>query len=408
MILLGRKYGRKWKEVAWKMRLLRQGRERRRKFAQSMQGLALSSHQRRSPSTDLDKMSTSKARGEDGIVQQPQTTAMPPPPRPTKGQGTSKSIPTETIPQHSSVPGHRSDSKSQRRGPVITTEPAASRITKVSPKHHKRSTTAGDAGSLHRSWKTASSSASSLSAASNSVLRESIMAKARHLLAGRPTDTTRTDYFRLKAMGIDPDTPSVPAMGSKRTRNEFEVEAKKAQKMSPAEKIKPSSLAKSDPSQMPGQIPPSASATRQVVDDPDEELLAQMRRAREAMSESISWFQEERAKSEFSRSSSESRPETAKERRLREWAPTPSRTEQRLAITGGHGLIPKDFGVSRSSRRATEERMISGLECSQPQGFPDVITDFDPDVDDNFDRRVGDSGGDLMAKGSSAEDAIEL
>ena len=233
------------------------------------------------------------------------------------------------------------------------------------------------------------------------------MTKPRHLLAGIPTDTTRTDYFRLKAMGIDPDTPSVPATGSKRTRNEFEVEAKKAVKLSPGDRSKYSSSAKSDSPQMPGGTLPSESAATQAVDDPDEELLAQMRRVREAMSESISWFQEERAKSELSRSSSETRPETAKEKCLREWAPTPSRTEQRLAVTGGHGLIPKGYGVSRKRRQRTEERLDDESETTQSQGFTAMTMGFDSGVSTGFgDSR--ESSQDFLAKGSSVEDAIEL
>lgn len=233
------------------------------------------------------------------------------------------------------------------------------------------------------------------------------MAKARHLLAGVPTDTTRTDYFRLKAMGIDPDTPSVPATGKKRTRMEFEVEAKEALKLSPADRTNSTSLAKSHSPHITGQASLPDSTARQVANDPDEELLAQMRRVREAMSESIDWFQEERAKSELSRSSSESCTETAKEKRLREWAPTPSRTEQRLAITGGHGLIPKDFGVSRNSRQPSEDRATIRSEGSQPQGFVAMTMGFNPIARGGF---VGsrECSQDFVAKGSSVEDAIEL
>lgn len=289
----------------------------------------------------------------------------------------------------------------------MRTGPGSSRITKISQGHHKSSSTVEHAGSLHRTSKTTSSSSVFLRAASKSVLSDSTMAKARHLLAGIPTDTTRTDYFRLKAMGIDPDTPSVPATGSKRTRNESEVEAKKALKLSPADGLKSSSSAKLDSSQAPGQKLPPDPAARQAVDDPDEELLAQMRRVREAMSESISWFQEETAKSEFSRSSSESRPETAKEKRLRKWVPTPSRTEQRLAMTGGHGLIPKDFGVSRNSRQPTEEMADSGSACAQPQGFAAMTMGSNTIASTGF-GGSRESSQDFVAKGSSVEDAIEL
>lgn len=369
-----------------------------------MQGLARSSHQRQGPKSELGKILTSKAREEGGLVQPPQSTAMPPPPTPLKGQRNRQSLSTDVEPQNSPAHGQWSSKKPQYRGPIIRTDASSSRIKKSSQAHHKRSSTAGDAGTLYRSWKTASSNSLSFPVASRSVMSESTMAKARHLLAGIPTDTTRTDYFRLKAMGIDPDTPSVPATSNKRTRMEFELDAKKALKSSPADRRKFSSLAKSDSPHMTGQTSLPDSKARHAVDDPDEELLAQMRRVREAMSESINWFQEERSKSELSRSSSESRTETAKEKRLREWAPTPSRTEQRLAITGGHGLIPKDFGVSRNSRQPSEERAKIRSEGCQPQGFAAMAM---PIARGGFGGSRG-SNQDFVAKGASVEDAIEL
>ena len=395
--------------MAWKLGLLRKGRERRRNLAQSMQVLARSSRQRRGANNDLGETHTSKDRTEDDITQPPRITTMPPPPTPMNGQQKRKSLPVDINPQYSPILGQSSNDMSQCQGKSSRTGPASSRIIKVPKGHHKRSSTVGDAGLNYRSWKASSSNSSSMPVGPNSFLSESTMANARHLLADTPTDTTRTDYFRLKAMGIDPDTPSVPDTSNKRTRNEVEMKAKKVLKLSPTDRTKYLSLAKSDTPQNIGQPPPPKAASRQVVDDPDEELLAQMRRVREAMSESIGWFQQERAKSEFSQSSSERRPETAKEKRLREWAPTPSRTEQRLATTGGHGLAPKEFGVSRNTLQPAEGRANLESRMSQPQGFAAMTTGFNPVV--AVDNRVGgdrESSQDHVAKGTSVEDAIEL
>ena len=73
-----------------------------------------------------------------------------------------------------------------------------------------------------------------------------------------------------------------------------------------------------------------------------------MAEVRNAMAESINWFREEREKSEKSPSSSgatrDQRQETEKERKLREFQYTPSRTEIRLKATGAHGLLPRNWG----------------------------------------------------------------
>ena len=176
-------------------------------------------------------------------------------------------------------------------------------------------------------------------------------------LAGR-TDTTRTHYFRLKAMGLDPNTPMVPWTRRKRRREEDAIGGETASKKSPCQDSMEAESGESIVTQRRGlhdmQTGPGVHSTPGTGDDPDEALFARLRKVREAMSDSISWFQSERAQSERTSSSSvEARvTETPAQRRLREIRTTPSRTEQRLRITGAHGLLPKAWASHPSWRDA--------------------------------------------------------
>ena len=177
------------------------------------------------------------------------------------------------------------------------------------------------------------------------------MKQARRLAPNTKSDTTRTDYFRLKALGIDPDTPVVP-LTKKRTRNEVDVNgAPKAIKSSP--QPPPSSNATETPAaQTPTQKP---SIPFKPADDDDEALFASLRSVREALAESEQWMQSERQSIERQSTERTATPqtnassadnETPAQRRLREIQErghTPSRTEVRLRAMGDKALLPKGF-----------------------------------------------------------------
>lgn len=70
----------------------------------------------------------------------------------------------------------------------------------------------------------------------NGLAKEQIMRQASRLVQGR-TDTTRTDYFKLKALGLDPNTPVIPQTRKRPSDYEIESAARKS-RLSPA-KIAP-------------------------------------------------------------------------------------------------------------------------------------------------------------------------
>lgn len=225
-----------------------------------------------------------------------------------------------------------------------------------------------------------------------SMFHEVLMKQARRLAPNAKSDTTRTDYFRLKALGIDPDTPVVP-LTKKRTRNEVDVNrAGKAIKSSP--QPPPSSNATETPAaQTPTQKP---STSFKPADDDDEALFASLRSVREALAESEQWMQSERQSIERQSTERTATPqtnassvdnETPAQRRLREIQErghTPSRTEVRLRAMGDKALLPKGFwdgeGMGKSLYGKGKEKDLEAMtptplpgppfQPSQPMGPP--------------------------------------
>ena len=207
----------------------------------------------------------------------------------------------------------------------------------------------------------------------------------RRSLSGRK-DTTRTDYFRLKALGIDPDTPIIPdtkaslerkrqrehetaiAITKTRTRTSSSTERPPVPQISPQGA---SPRATSSLNHSPG--PPKAnsrttsSAAPQLDDDDD--LLQEVRKVRHAITEDTEWFkiqavnfekeieEQEELRRSASQASSRSSPHPSASGLARangyDFLPGPgipgrilSRTEQRIRRTGAHGLATKPIGGS--------------------------------------------------------------
>lgn len=160
-------------------------------------------------------------------------------------------------------------------------------------------------------------------------------------------------------------------------------------------------------------------------DDSDEALLRQMRDVRDTMSESISWFIAERAKSQpaVSKNPRPDSKETAKQKIVYEFTSTPSRTEQRLRSTGAHGLLPKEWEVKSSWRdeRGKISTSVaptwSELKSASPPR-PSPLLERERANADLAGRHVGAKKAakevekakltTAAAAGSSVEDAIEL
>lgn len=413
MILLSKKYLRKWRANAWSMSLMRKARERRRNFAKSIQDSARSTPDRQSDMVDSFRSSVLGHRTPP-VRQSSAASMIPPPSTPLQDWQS-----TLTDLDHDQA---RSDSgKGTKRKRDVTTTGDNYRTPKTTKISHRRSQTVGSSvmsapprGLSHSPYK---SRIDISTVPEGSMLQDILMKQARRLAPNAKSDTTRTDYFRLKALGIDPDTPVVPLSG-KRTRAEsmtngdgriIEAVAHETQRTSP------------NPNK-----PPTIHRT--AKNDDDEALFAQIRSVREALAESEQWMQSERQSIERSTASKQAsmsppQSETPAQRRLREIKERghqPSRTEVRLRAMGDKALLPKGFwdreGMGLSLMKGKGKEQKGGLENQFDQQRPNGMTSQPPNGlmgfaalgrmprHQGFDRH----GSEGAEQGASADDAILL
>jgi hypothetical protein len=411
--LLSIKYFRRWKSIAWKKSLVRAGRQRRELFAQSMRESARSSR------TTSRATSTSPVSSHtNDIWSVAAERLMPPPPRskPKHANGNIPQTDRQLSPQM-----QMKVSKLTLQDPSMANRISQARRTKA---HHQRSQTLGSVlgvpDNQQNDQSTMSSNSRSSKQSSNPFLSESTMKAARRLLANGKTDTTRTDYFALKARGIDPDTPMVPRTAKKRRisdNNDSVPGASKSPRLTPsADAIQQRRIPSIE------SVAPSASSTStpQRTLRPDDEfdrLIAQAREVGQKMADEEQWLREERERGEQFLASRQRKPETEKERKLRElkerpW--TPSRSEIRLR-KDDKGLLPKGFWEKRDRERARERgELVSGedeeMEAEAPPPKKGTAMGFAALANNAVSSMKAPAGNSLFAsaKGSSADDAFEL
>lgn len=118
--------------------------------------------------------------------------------------------------------------------------------------------------------------------------------------AAGQVDTTRSSYFKLKAMGLEPGGAISKETSRKRARDEEEDGAESAPPRKPAFSPPEKKLYGPGTNLVNGVSPTETKSSQTATNEEDEALFAQMRVARQAMSESISFFKEEIAKEEAS------------------------------------------------------------------------------------------------------------
>ncbi|KAL8913427.1 MAG: hypothetical protein Q9171_001720 [Xanthocarpia ochracea] len=372
-VLLSRKYFGRWKYNAWTRKLLRKGKERRATFARTMQQMAKSSRRQRNH-THVSSQSSGTGKLPDISTTDMQRSNMAPPP-PPQAHSKRKSLPTDFKPDE--LPNAEIAFSNKRKRQEPSTESQSSKQsprTSVQP-HHKRSRTMGDS---RRPLSVYEGLADFSHLDENTYDNEQVLQQARRLIGHAKLDTTRGDYFALKSRGIDPDTPLLPQPVIKRSRVDEQIE--RVQNL-----LKPSSPAAAKSTNQPGHLPsrnkrvssqavqvnPGAavSSNAKSAESPDD-LLAQVRKVREALAEGTAWFQAEREKSERLSSSRSSEaplhvqqhsriqlhsqpPDT----RPQEWRPTPTRAQVRLEKTKANGLLPPDWDWNKS---VTEWKLRGG------------------------------------------------
>ena len=420
MYLLAKKFFQKWKLNAWSLGLRRRGKERRRHLAQSKREKALSPSPKPPVTGESPFPKTiSKPRELDA---RNAISDMPPPPSTT--QQKRQSLPAQSTYglNHATDTNDTLPSNKRKRDDGDSDLAIESNSPNEQRQTHKRSSTvAGPIMSAppHRAPRTHfRTSVNPSRIGDGSLLGDTLMRQARRLAPNARSDTTRTAYFKLKAMGLDPDTPIVPET-KKRPRATTDANGRREVNGEPSSRSNDiRSLAVQNP---------IANSSAADDDDDDNAFFDSIRAVRETLADSTSWFQQERQSLERSMtphtSSSPPNSETPAERRLRELrekSHTPSRSELRLRAMGDSPLLPKGFWDGRGMGlslygKGKEHETAEGIRIEtpmQPRRMGFVALSQQRQVNGMVNGHVrGESrrsSQPLADKGSSAEDAIEL
>ena len=417
---------------------MRKAKQRRRNLAESIQNSAKSERQKQnSLRLSLSSLASSTGDPESPIEQQ-------------RHPGNTMPPPITSLQKRQSLPAEFDNGQSQTKnytGTKRKREDSGSSVEQGSPRgttfHSKRSRTIGDSimsAPPHPMTRTPYKSRMDASKVKDgSLLSDILIRQARRLAPNLRSDTTRTDYFQLKALGIDPDTPVVPST-KKRTRDEMEIDGAESIRGTASSNPFHSRSPRLSVPQPATQAQPSSAQASAPADD-DEELFAQIRSVREALAESEQWCRSERQSLEKSMTpqpeTSTPNTETPAQRRLREIRErgrTPSRTEVRLRAMGDKALLPKGFwdgegmgmslgpkanakGKERASPLPPRKPREQVTATGPPRGFAALEGLVGRGQSNGFVGRplphAADQRRQLVAEaqrhaGSSAEDAIEL
>ena len=327
---------------------MRSARQRRSNFAKSIQNSAKSERQKQiERKSSISSLARSTGGSENSIGQQRTPADMMPPP--LTPQQKRQSLPAN-LSNEQSQPESSGGIKRKREDLNGSLDDSALHRTKI---RHDRSLTMGDSimsAPPHRTIRTPYKSRMDVSTVKDgSLLSDILMKQARRLAPNVKSDTTRTDYFKLKALGIDPNTSVIPST-KKRMRDEMESDGIQSPMGTALLSPRTTQSTRVPVSQSATQTKPESTKVSGSAGDDDEELFAQIRSVREALAESEQWCRSERQSLEKSMTPQPERTqhhkETPAQRRLREIkerGPTPSRTEVRLRAMGDKALLPKGF-----------------------------------------------------------------
>ncbi len=304
-----------WKIYAYRRKLARKGRERRRRFAENLPILAQASKRQRAEAEVNEYFNSRQEQLQNSSPPKKARVIKDPYQHTETGRQTRRSLPSDTrrpLESKESV----SVGTRQHDHNADTSNNISSNAPTKRPSSHQRSRTHVDPSTLTRPERTpdANTSFGSSLLSRKSLLSNSVLSNARAPVPNGRVDTTRTPYFRLKALGLTPSgyskpEPSSHGRGTKRSRdedNEGLEKSKSAKVTRPERDTKVNGIgSRHNASQRERQKsvePQTTGSGGGKLEDEDEELFAQMRQLKEAMAEDIQLYQEERARSDLSRS----------------------------------------------------------------------------------------------------------
>ncbi|EXJ62622.1 hypothetical protein A1O7_03060 [Cladophialophora yegresii CBS 114405] len=367
--ILARKFGVLWRQRAWNNSLNRRAKNRRQLFAETIRA-----EQARTQRSDEELEEILKAAQESRRLQKEVEEVVKMQKEPS------------TMPNGNSVVKLAGQKRKSFSGQDLgaSTISSSNRATSVSG--HKRSKTmstsrhsspAGSGAPFGASFRSSTSRPPqhvSIFSRASTLGRSTSNSDLRKSASSQKLDVTRTDYFRLKAMGLDPDTPIVP--DTKETlafRRRREAEERQASINRANRRLRTSISDQSPPAAMPppplprAQTPETQQTPRRTPTPAptpiEDDFLKQIREARGAMAEQTEWFkqqavtleQEIAQEDEFRKSQSSlngaSSPVSSSglaKAMGYEYLPANtkpgfplSRTELRIRQTGAHGLATK-------------------------------------------------------------------
>ncbi|EXJ79951.1 hypothetical protein A1O3_08237 [Capronia epimyces CBS 606.96] len=421
--VLARKFGYIWRTRAWKNKLNRRAKNRRHQFAQTMRA-----EQERKKRSEEELEEIIRATQETKRLQKEVEQA-------TEARKSRHMIQVDSTPGKVAGQKRKSFSGQNPSGPAVS-QMGASTGTPSNP-GHKRSRTMGTFSEPSISTRSSVPPVPSFRASTfkpahhvsvfsaRSTLGRSVSNQdLRPSISGQKVDTTSTDYFRLKAMGIDPDISIIPdteqTLALRKRRQEEErkaILAKSSRRAGPAGSVRSSSTAASPhaASSISVESPPKSKETTPKTNSlppVEDDFLRQIREAREAMAEQARWFKEQTVtlekeikQDEEFRTSRESQPLEASvgttpstsgvglaRSNGYDYQPSQanpgtslSRTERRIRMTGAHGLATKplrsgsDYIPVAMSKRSAMGYSVSSGQISGLAHSPERKRSHDDD-----------------------------
>lgn len=399
--ILAKKYCTRWNSICWRRKINRNANSRREHLAQSIKK---ESQRRARGDAELEAILEAQKQKERIQAEQLRRSQEDPNPQiPVSGFWNGPAKPT--------VAGHKRKSLPSDEMSPASIGHSPRKVAKANG--HRRSKTISGVSSMSKALslykETVSPSPPRLNSSilsGRSVLLDRNRSILKRSIIGRKTDSTNTDYFRLKAIGIDPETPFIPdtktSLERKRRRQDelsHLTPRKRAHTFSsvkartPEREVSTSAKGSQTPRNItaPETARPMAQKTQpegrpKLLDD-DDEFLRQIRKVRAAMSADTEWFRtqaaqikkevEQEEEEELRRSASQQSSTNSTGAALfglkdglarvngYDYAPimpqlgsqhSLSRTEQRIRATGAHGLATKPvsdylpIAMSKSTR----------------------------------------------------------
>ncbi|ETN40304.1 uncharacterized protein HMPREF1541_04580 [Cyphellophora europaea CBS 101466] len=291
---LFRKYGAFWRSITWRNNLNKRASKRRQMFSQSLR-------------MEAEKKKRHDAELQEILAAMEETERIKAEARERQKAEIKQFI--DKKPERSQIAG----SKRKGLGESLADSSPNLSANKNSSSHHKRSRTIGSmlpppppAPQLATSAPSPSHFHQSIFSSSKHLNRSSSTSNLRKSEIRKTQDETKTDYFKLVAQGIDPDTPLVPRTArqveakQRRDREEREAAIARAynrRRVGPiaasTSNSRVSSPATGSPAAPPPAPSPAPSNTSSVYDLETDGLLKQLREAREAMADDTKWFKEQ-------------------------------------------------------------------------------------------------------------------